>query len=102
MHSTQSDVLIRILRVNGKSLVGIKVELPNAPPLLVVKGEKGFVMCGYLNMHVVEELGVLAAIVKGISSIDELLEKEIAESTSKAREHGIFPGAKVKQILDRL
>ncbi len=80
-------------------VVGIEVELPNAPPLLVLRGRKGFIMCGYLDISVAEKLGLIAARVVGVSSIEEMLEKEIVEATEKARSMGVREGMKVREAL---
>ncbi len=94
-----SSVHIKIINLEGKKIVGIEIELPDAPPLILIRGDKGFVMCGYLNIDVAEKLGIPAVRVSGVKNIDEMLEKTISEVTSKAMEIGIKPGMKVKDIL---
>ncbi len=81
-------------------LVGIEIILPNSPPLVIIRGRKGFVMCGYLDINVTNKLGLIAARVVGVKSIEEMLEKKIVNVTSKARELGIKEGMKVKEILE--
>ena len=87
---------------NGKSFQGVKSTIPNGPPLLLIKGEKGFVMCGYLNGDVAERVGLAAAIVSGVSSFDDVLNAEIKFATSKAKELGIEPGMVVKEVISKL
>lgn len=83
-------------------VVGIEVVLPNAPPLLILRGKKGFIMCGYLDIRVAEKLGLIAARVVGVSGIEEMLEKEIVEATEKARSTGIREGMKVREVLEHI
>jgi uncharacterized protein YunC (DUF1805 family) len=84
---------------NGKSFQGIKSTIPNGPPLILIKGEKGFVMCGYLNLEVVERLGLAASIVSGVSSFEDVLKAEIKLSTSKAKDLGVKPGLIVRDVI---
>ena len=95
-------ICIKKVKVNGKSVLGLKVELPNSPPLLLMVGEKGFVMCGYLNMEVAEKLQVAAAMVSGVKSFQDVLEAEIKAATSKAKELGINIGMKSQEALQKI
>lgn len=87
---------------DGKSFQGIKSTLPDLPPLLLIKGKTGFVMCGYLNLEVAEKLDGAAAIVSGVSTFEEVLEAEIKSVTTKAESLGIKPGMVVKEALPKL
>ena len=91
-----------ILRVKNikDGVIGFEIELPNAPPLILIRGKRGFIMCGYINLDVAEKLGLVVVRVSGVSSIEEMLEKEVSNATSKAKEIGIKDGVKVKDIID--
>jgi uncharacterized protein YunC (DUF1805 family) len=86
----------------GKSFQGIKSTIPNGPPLLLIKGEKGFVMCGYLKLDAAEHLGLAAVIVRGVNSFNDVLNAEIKMASSKARELGLEPGMVVKKVISKL
>lgn len=88
--------------VNGKTFHGMKSTLPNVPPLLLIKGSKGFIMCGYLNMESAEKLGAVAAMVTGVNSFDDVINAQIKASTSKAKELGLEPGKTVKDVIINL
>ena len=87
------------VRVGEGSAVGLRVELPGSPPLLLVIGNKGFVMCGYLNMEAAESLGVCAATVIGVKSFEDVLEAEIKAVTTKAQKLGVKTGMRGKQAV---
>lgn len=87
---------------DGKSFQGIKSTIPGGPPLLLIKGEKGFVMCGYLDVDVAERVGLAAAIVTGVSSFEDVLNAEIKVTTSKAKELGLEPGQIVREVIGKL
>lgn len=93
---------IASLKVNGKACLGVKVELPNSPPLLLVVAEKGFVMCGFLNVDAAERLGVVAAVVSGVKSFDDVLNTEVKAVTSKAESFGVRVGMKGIEALKAL
>ncbi|MFB0543803.1 MAG: YunC family protein [Candidatus Bathyarchaeia archaeon] len=93
---------IRRVKVDGDAFLGLKAELPGSPPLLLVVGNKGFIMCGYLNLESAEKLGAAAAVVSGVRSVEDVLKAEVKAATSRARELGIEPGAVVKDILGKL
>ena len=88
--------------IGGKSFQGMKSTLPNVAPLLLIKGEKGFVMCGYLNMEAAEKQGAAAAVVSGVKTFEDVLNAEIKAVTSKAKELGLEPGKKVRDVIARL
>ena len=90
------------LKVDDKAIVGLKVDLPDSPPLVAIIGERGFVMCGFLNMEAAEKLGVRAAMVSGVRTIDEVLDAEVKAVTSNAENDGIKPGLKGREAVKLL
>lgn len=96
--------MIRVgkLKVDGKTAMGLKVDLPDSPPLVAVIGEKGFVMCGFLNVDVAERLGVTAAMVSGVKTFDDMLNAEIKAVTSEAEVKGIRQGMKGREAVKLL
>ncbi len=49
---------VTLLKIDDKVAMGLKVELPDSPPILIIIGQTGFVMCGFLNMDAAEKLNV--------------------------------------------
>ncbi|MDH5448601.1 MAG: DUF1805 domain-containing protein [Candidatus Bathyarchaeota archaeon] len=90
------------LKVDGKTALGLKVDLPDSPPLVAVIGERGFVMCGFLNVDVAERLGVTAAMVSGVKTFDDVLDAEVKAVTSKAKMKGIKQGMKGREAVKLL
>ena len=87
------------IQVEGRTFQGLKVELKNLPPLLLIEGEKGFVMCGYRNIDAAESLGATAAVVSGVKSFEDVLNAEIKTSTTKAKAVGLEPGRVVRDVI---
>jgi len=80
------------VRVDGFAALGLRVDLPDSPPLVAIIGDKGFVMCGFLNVDAAERLGVTAAVVSGVRTFDDMLKAEVKAVTSKAEMRGIKRG----------
>ena len=95
-------IIIKQLEVKGKKIIGVEIRNLGNAPLIFVKADKGYIMCGYLNIEVAEKLGDTAAIVTGVNSVEELLEKNVKAVTSKAKNLGIEPGMKGKEALEKL
>ena len=90
------------LEIDDKVAVGLRVDLPDSPPLLLIIGRTGFVMCGFLNIDTAERLNVTAAMVSGVKTFDDVLEAEIKAATSKAQTKGIRVGMKGKEAVKLL
>lgn len=90
------------LKIDGKPAIGVKIELPDSPPLVAVIAKKGFIMCGYLNIEAAEKLKVTAAMVSGVKTFDEVLEAEVKRVTSKAEKKGVKSGMKGREAVKLL
>jgi uncharacterized protein YunC (DUF1805 family) len=90
------------LKIDGKTCLGVKVDLPDSPPLLVITAEKGFVMCGFLNVDTAERLGVAGVMVSGVKTFEDVLNAEAKTATSKAQSLGVKAGMKGAEALKRM
>jgi uncharacterized protein YunC (DUF1805 family) len=90
------------LKINDKVAVGLRVDLPDSPPLLLIVGQTGFVMCGFLNIDVAEKVNVAAAMVSGVKTFDDVLAADIKAVTSKAQMKGIKVGMKGEDAVKLL
>jgi len=92
-------ITIENIEIDDKNVMGIKVELPSSPPLLMLVGKVGFIMCGFLNMDTAEKLSTVAAMVSGVKTFDDILRAEVKAATSKARDLGIHEGMKGEEAI---
>lgn len=90
------------MKIDGKTCSGVKVDLPESPPLLMIVAEKGFVMCGFLNIEAAEKLGVAAAVISGVKTFDDMLNGQVKAVTSKAKTLGVEVGMKGVETLKRM
>lgn len=87
------------IEIDEKTVIGVKVELPSSPPLLILLGRIGFIMCGFLNMDAAEKLNTVAAMVSGVKTFDDILRGEVKAVTSKAKKLGIREGMKGEEAI---
>jgi len=83
---------ITTIKLDEKNCLGLRTDLPESPPLLLIIGEKGFVMCGFLNIESAEKLGVAAAVVSGVKTFEDVLNGQVKAVTSKAKNLGVEVG----------
>jgi uncharacterized protein YunC (DUF1805 family) len=93
---------ITTLKVDGKDCLGIRADLPESPPLLLITAEKGFVMCGFLNVETAEKLGVAAAVISGVKTFEDVLNGQVKAVTTKAKNLGVEVGMKGTDALRHL
>ena len=95
-------ISIMSVKVDDKTCLGVRIELPDSPPLLVITAEKGFVMCGFLNMEAAERIGATAAMVSGVKTFEDVLNAQVKAATSKAKSLGVQEGMKGADSLKRM
>ena len=83
---------ITTIKLDGKNCLGLRTDLPESPPLLLIIGEKGFVMCGFLSIESAEKLSVAAAVVSGVKTFEDVLNGQVKAVTSKAKNLGVEVG----------
>ena len=83
---------ITTIKLDGKNCLGLRTDLPESPPLLLIIGEKGFVMCGFLNIESAEKLSVAAAVVSGVKTFEDVLNGQVKAVTSKSKNLGVEVG----------
>jgi uncharacterized protein YunC (DUF1805 family) len=88
------------LDINGSRTMGIEIELPKAP-LVLAHGKNGFVMCGYLSIETADKLGVAAAVVRGVATVEDLLKAKVADVSKAAAARGVDVGMTGREALAR-
>lgn len=81
--------------LEGHTAIAIEVKLPKTT-LLVVTTDKGYIMCGALDVALLNERlsdrNIIAARATGVRTIEELLEAPLESVTHTAENLGIFAG----------
>jgi uncharacterized protein YunC (DUF1805 family) len=97
-HATKVDL-------DGLEATTYTVQLPKTT-LLAVATEKGYIMCGALDVGLLNtrlrERGVIAGRALGVRTIEELLAAPLADVTDAARALGVEPGMIGREALKRM
>ncbi|MGG4035522.1 DUF1805 domain-containing protein [Paenibacillus cisolokensis] len=87
---------------NGRTVLGVEVKLPKTT-LLVWTTENGYIMCGALDVGLLNERlkdrGIVAGRAVGVKTLDELFEAPLESVTLAAEARGIAPGMKGYEAL---
>jgi uncharacterized protein YunC (DUF1805 family) len=91
--------------LDGYTATAIEVKLPKTT-LLVVTTDKGYIMCGALDVGLLNERlkdrHIIAARATGVRTIEELLEAPMDMVTFEAEQLGIVPGMKGRDAVLRM
>ncbi len=91
-------VRIRKIRVGKKIVTGISAGLLTKT-FILLKGKRGYIMCGYLDLAVAEKFGDVAGRITGVASIGDALKTSLNGVTGAAREAGLYEGQPVVEAL---
>jgi uncharacterized protein YunC (DUF1805 family) len=67
--------------------------------LIVLRGSRGYIMCGYLDLGASEKFDDAAVKIAGVATIDDALKASVASCTSRARGLGITEGQPIQDVL---
>lgn len=67
--------------------------------LLVLRGSKGYIMCGYLNLRVAQKFKDVAIKITGVSSLKDAVQAKVSACTRPAKRLGIYKGQPIKDVL---
>ena len=70
-------------------------------PLLLIKGTKGLLACGYLNIETFNKTGEVAAIVTGVRTHEDMLKSKVIAASNAARAIGIEIGMAGEDALKK-
>ena len=95
-------MITKEIKIKNSVFKGIEMELSKDSSLLVITGDKGYVMCGYLNINTAQKRNDVACMVTGVKTIEDILNSKIVALTSAAQKLGISMGMEVKKVLEIL
>ena len=70
--------------------------------LLIAVAPRGFVMCGYLDINMAEKLKDAACVVRGVTTIEELLQKPVVRLSAQAQALGVPCGMSGRDALEKM
>lgn len=88
--------------LDGHTAIAIEVKLPKTT-LLVVTTDKGYIMCGALDVGLLnsqlKDRHIIAARATGVRTIQDLLEAPLESVTCTAEEMGIHAGMTGREAI---
>ncbi|MGG7620089.1 YunC family protein [Robertmurraya sp. GLU-23] len=90
------------IEINGHTFLSVSVKLPKTN-LLVVSNDKGYIMCGALDVALLndklKDRKVIAGRAVGVKTIEQLLEAPLESVTFEAENLGITKGMLGKDAM---
>lgn len=91
--------------IDGHTALGVEVLLPKTTLLAVTAGE-GYIMCGALDVSLLndklKDRGILAGRAVGVKTLDQLLAAPLESVTHEAERAGIVPGMPGREAVARM
>ena len=88
-------IRVEVIRIAERLFTGVEVKLPKTT-LLAVASDKGYIMCGALDINLLNEKlsdrRIVAGRAVGVRTIEDLLNAPLDMVTEEAERLGIFPG----------
>lgn len=89
---------IKKIKVGKKYVEGL-VSALGKKNLILIKGKKGYIMCGYLNLKVASGFNDVAIKITGVSNIKDAISAKVHSCTLDAKKKGIRKGQPIKEVL---
>jgi len=68
--------------------------------LIILKGGKGYIMCGYLDLSTADKFKDVAVRITGASNIAEAVLANVHSLSQAAKRLGIYKGQPIKEVLE--
>lgn len=100
-------ILVTLLPIDieGHTVMGVEVQLPKTT-LLAVYTSRGYIMCGALDVGLLNEKladrKIIAGRAVGVRTLEQLLEAPLESVTLEAEKWGIHPGLAGKDAILRM
>jgi uncharacterized protein YunC (DUF1805 family) len=95
-------VELKPIEIDGRKVLGIEVKLPKTT-LLVITTDKGYIMCGALDVALLNQRlsdrQIIAARAVGVRTLEQLLDAPLESVTHTAEAMGIHSGMTGKEAL---
>ncbi|MGA9175035.1 MAG: DUF1805 domain-containing protein [Thermoactinomyces sp.] len=98
-------IQLKPIDIDGRQVLGIEVTLPKTT-LLVITTDKGYIMCGALDIALLNERlsdrNIIAARAVGVRTLEQLLDAPLESVTHTAESMGIASGMTGKEALIKM
>lgn len=67
--------------------------------LILLRAQRGYVMCGYLDLKTAQRFNDVAIVVTGVSTIGQAMKAAVHSCSLAARKLGIYKSQPIKEAL---
>ncbi len=89
------------VKLKNGTAEGYEIQLPNTR-LVFVLTKQGYVMCGYLDLTTADKVGDIAALVRGVNTVEELLKAKVQGVSAAAKQLGVEIGMSGEKALEKM
>ena len=86
--------------INGQTLDAVAFPTENSV-VLMIRGKKGLLGCGYLSVATADKTGDAVAIVSGVKNYDDMLKANVKAVSAAAAALGVAAGMTGKEALEK-
>ncbi|URN94668.1 MAG: DUF1805 domain-containing protein [Candidatus Pristimantibacillus lignocellulolyticus] len=90
---------------SGATVIGTEVKLPKTT-LLSISTDKGYIMCGALDVSLLnnklKDRAIIAGRAVGVRTLEELMDAPLESITDTAEELGVTVGMRGKDALEKM
>lgn len=86
------------IKVGRKHIEALCINL-QSKNFILLRGQRGYIMCGYLDLRVADKFRDVAVKVTGVSTIDDVLSATVHSCSLRAKRLGIKKGQAVREAL---
>ncbi len=86
------------IEIDSNAFEGYSIPTQNAS-LLAIRGNRGMLACAYLKVETADKIGDALAIVTGVSSHSDMLEKPVVAVSRAAAQLGVKVGMSGRDAL---
>ena len=86
--------------INGQTLDAVAFPTEHSV-VLMIRGKKGLLGCGYLSVATADKTGDALAIVSGVKTYDDMLNASVKAVSAAAAELGVAVGMSGKEALEK-
>ena len=69
-------------------------------PLLIQRGSRGFLACGYINVETTNKTSEACAVVRGVNDFDDMLKAAVVAVAEEAQKLGVQVGMTGSEALE--
>ncbi len=95
--------IVPLTLANGETVIGMEAKLPKTT-LLAIMTDKGYIMCGALDVALLntklQAREIIAGRAVGVRTLEELMEAPLESVTTSAEKLGIYAGMQGSAALE--